>query len=83
MLSVAAFNAIVDVAIEWKLAQPTLSIQEVADGNGVRSICDVRCFEHLLHVCLRLDAHVLLPESLRLLLEACILLQKIRTRFRE
>lgn len=44
------------------VARRTLGIQEVADGYRVRSVGDVGSLEHLLHVGLRLDAHVLLSK---------------------
>ena len=43
----------------------TLGIQEIANGNGMRSILvDRRLSEHFLLALLRPDAHVLLSESL-------------------
>ena len=43
----------------------TLCVQEVADGNSMRSIVvDCRISEHLFPVLLGPNAHVLLPESL-------------------
>lgn len=40
----------------------------------MRPISNVWSFEDLLHMSLRLDAHVLLTQRLRMLLDVCILL---------
>ena len=56
-------------------ARHTLCVQEVCDGHRMGGIGDVRCLEHLFNVRFGLDAHVLLSESLGLLLEVGVLLR--------
>lgn len=63
-----------------KPAQRTLGVQKVRDGHGMCSVCDIRRFEDLLNVRLMLDAHVLLSEGLRLLVEVGVLLGVVSTR---
>jgi hypothetical protein len=60
-----------------KTRKLTLSIQKVGDRNRVRSIGNVRCLEDLFHVSLGLDAHVLLAEGLRVLLDVGVLLHTV------
>ena len=48
----------------------------------MRAVGDVGCLEHLLHVRLGLDAHVLLAEGLGLLLEVRILLSSVSESWR-
>lgn len=55
----------------------TLGVQEVADGHWVAAVGDVGRFEDLLHVRLRLDAHVLLAKRSSLLLDVGVLLSRI------
>lgn len=64
------------VAMGWR-AQHTLSVQEVADRHEVGSVGDIGSLEDLLHMCLRLDAHVLLTERASLLLDVGMLLVKL------
>jgi hypothetical protein len=53
----------------------TLSVQEVANGDGVASLSvHGGLLEHLVHVLLGADAHVLLAESLDVLADVCALL---------
>lgn len=52
----------------------TLRIEEVGDRDWVGTICDIRRLEHLLHVGLGLDAHVLLAKCPRMLLDIGMLL---------
>jgi hypothetical protein len=52
-----------------------LSIQEVLNGNWVSSIGDIGRFEHRLHMSVGVDAHVLLTEGFRMLLEVGVLLR--------
>ena len=59
----------------------TLGIQEVADRHWVGAVSDVRRFEDLLGMCLRIEAHVLLAEGLCVLLDVCVLLQAVSTSF--
>jgi hypothetical protein len=58
----------------WQPAQRTLSVQKVRDRHEMCSVCDIGRLEDLLDVRLMLDAHVLLSEGLRLLVEAGVLL---------
>ena len=51
-----------------------MCIQEVGDWDGMGSLCDVRCLEDLLDMALSFEAHVLLAESTRVLLNVCMLL---------
>jgi len=60
-----------------RTAKLTLGVQEVADGHRVAAVGDVGCFEDLLHVRLRLDAHVLLAERSSLLLDVGVLLSRV------
>jgi hypothetical protein len=53
----------------------TLCVQEVGYGHRMRAISDVGRLEDLLEMRLGFDAHVLLPESLCLLLEVGVLLR--------
>jgi hypothetical protein len=57
-----------------RAAGRTLGVQEVADGYWVGAVGDVRRLEDLLHVRLRLQAHVLLAERGGLLLDVGVFL---------
>jgi hypothetical protein len=63
------------------LAQRTLGVQEVGNGNGMRSVSGIWCFEDLLNMSLRVDAHVLLSESFGMLLDVCVLLEAVSASF--
>ena len=57
----------------------TLGVKVVADRYWVKSVTDVGSLEDLVHVRLRLDAHVLLAQSLSMLLDACVFLAAVRS----
>ena len=57
----------------------TLRIEEIGDRDWVGTICDIWRLEHLLHVRLGLDAHVLLAKCPRMLLDIGMLLEAVRT----
>ena len=56
----------------------TLSVQEVADGDGVSGLgIDRGIFEHLIGVLLGTHAHVLLAKSLNVVTDVCALLRLV------
>ena len=58
----------------------TLSIQEVADGDGVSGLrVHGALLEHLIGVLLGAHAHVLLAESLNVVTDVCALLQNCQS----
>lgn len=60
----------------WCDLEHTLSVQEVADSDGVASLSVHRgLLEHLIDVLLGANAHVLLTESLDVLADVCALLR--------
>lgn len=63
-------------AIRWQdKVRHTLSVKEVADGDGVAGLSvDGSLLEHLVHVLLGANAHVLLAKSLNVLADVCALL---------